>query len=168
MKNLSLQPHLESPKWPKTLLKDSNIDLLCLAIVEYSSFLYGPKLSKNCKNLSLNANLVLVDNAYNQHLNTVFLQKEKTTNVLAFPLYTFDSTDTLHIGDIYIAYETVEKEAKEQNKTLLNHLIHLIIHGTLHLLGYDHQNETEAFLMESSEISILNSRNIPNPYIYEV
>lgn len=92
-------------------------------------------------------------------LNKSFRQQDKATNVLSFP-----SDEKTEFGDIILAYETVLKEAQELGISTLHHTLHLIIHGFLHLLGYDHEAEHEAEEMESLEIKILQTLNIQNPY----
>ncbi|MDK3160096.1 rRNA maturation RNase YbeY [Kamptonema cortianum] len=92
-------------------------------------------------------------------LNKTFRHQDKATNVLSFP-----SDEKPELGDIILAYETVLKEAKELGISTLHHTLHLIIHGFLHLLGYDHEADHEAEEMESLEIQILKTLNIQNPY----
>ena len=92
-------------------------------------------------------------------LNKTFRHQDKVTNVLSFP-----SDEKAELGDIILAYETVLKEAQELGISTLHHTLHLIIHGFLHLLGYDHEKENEAQQMESMEIQILEGLNIANPY----
>jgi len=162
MKSLFLDTHIESKKWTCVLLKNLNIASICNAILKHAAFLSPPDSYK--ASLSLRANIIFVDDTYNKNLNLTFREKNKPTNVLSFPLHTMESPTVLNIGDIYIAYEIVLKEAKEQNKTVINHLIHLIIHGILHLLGYDHEKESDACQMESLEILILEKLNVQNPY----
>jgi probable rRNA maturation factor len=70
----------------------------------------------------------------------------------------------LLLGDIVLAYETVSREAEEQHKPLADHLRHLVVHGVLHLLGYDHTNPADAAAMEDREIAILAELGVPNPY----
>lgn len=88
--------------------------------------------------------------------------------MLSFPQIDFYEgvpvEDTLVIGDIILAHETITREATEQNKSFKDHLTHLIVHGTLHLLGYDHENTADAEEMEALEITILKQMNIKNPY----
>lgn len=105
--------------------------------------------------------IVLTDDAALRHLNGQFRGKDKPTNVLSFP----DSAEPL--GGIAVAYETVFREAAEQNKKFVNHAKHMILHGFLHLLGYDHVVKREARLMEGIEIAILTGLGIPNPYVIE-
>lgn len=162
MKNIFLHLHLESKKWSRSIQDVINFDRISACILKQASFLSPPDFYK--KNNSLCANVILVDDAYNKQLNTDFRKKEKTTNVLSFPVYTLEEENFLNIGDIYLAYETIAREAEEQKKKFANHVVHLSIHGVLHLLGYDHQKEVDAFQMESLEKSILKNLNISNPY----
>ncbi|MGH7024260.1 MAG: rRNA maturation RNase YbeY [Caulobacteraceae bacterium] len=92
-------------------------------------------------------------------LNGRFLGKDKPTNVLAFPA---DQLDRL--GDIALAFGVCRAEAAEQGKPLANHLRHLIVHGVLHLMGYDHTGEADAARMEALEHDLLADMNIPDPY----
>lgn len=109
-----------------------------------------------------------------QELNHNFRGKNKPTNVLSFPAFEITNQNwksalkaetNPYLGDIAIAYETLEQEATEQNKTFKDHYSHLLIHSILHLLGYDHENEKDAEVMEALEIEILDKFGIKNPYI---
>jgi len=75
------------------------------------------------------------------------------------------NSNFLALGDILFAYQTIDKEAKQQNKSFQNHLTHLLVHGILHLLGCDHETAEMAKIMEEQEIAILNKFKIPNPYL---
>jgi probable rRNA maturation factor len=118
--------------------------------------------------------LVLADDALVQTLNRDYRDKDKPTNVLSFALLdgSDDSDDALAreegmpilIGDVILAFETVRREAREQGKSIENHLTHLVIHGVLHLLGYDHQSDPDADRMERLETSILARMGIADPY----
>jgi probable rRNA maturation factor len=101
-----------------------------------------------------------------QILNRDFRKIDKPTNVLSFPasLMPVVPGEMAHLGDIVIAFETVEREAREQQKSLSHHVTHLIVHATLHLLGHDHENEDEAEIMEGKECQILARLNIADPY----
>lgn len=105
-----------------------------------------------------------VDNEESARLNKQFRRKIGPTNVLSFPFETTDNIPIPLIGDIVICAPTVEKEAKEQNKLASNHWAHMVIHGTLHLLGYDHIESHQATVMEGLEISIMASLGLENPY----
>lgn len=104
--------------------------------------------------------IVLTDDATIAPLNKSYRGKAKPTNVLSFP-----AEEEGMLGDVLLAYETIAREAEEQNKTLRAHAMHLIVHGVLHLLGYDHEHERDAERMESQEIAILNRLGIENPYL---
>ena len=92
-------------------------------------------------------------------MNRNFRHKDKPTNVLSFP----DEEEGV-LGDIILSLDTLEREAKEQKKPLHNHVVHMLTHGTLHLLGHDHEEDDEAAIMEACEISFLKTLNISNPY----
>lgn len=103
--------------------------------------------------------IVLATDAFVRKLNRDFRGKDKPTNVLSFP----GVGD--YLGDIILARQTIEREAKTQGKTPRDHTIHLIIHGLLHLLGYDHERPKQAQNMEALEIKILKKLGINNPYL---
>lgn len=109
-------------------------------------------------------NLRILDDNKMKKLNHQFRNKNNTTNVLSFPSDDISIRHTKNIGDIAISLEYVEREAKEEGKTFEDHMIHMLAHGVYHILGYDHQNEETALIMENKEINILNKININNPY----
>jgi probable rRNA maturation factor len=92
-------------------------------------------------------------------LNARFLGKDAPTNVLAFPDASAD-----RIGDVALAFGVCEREAAEQAKPLGDHLRHLVVHGVLHLLGYDHASDDDAARMETRERQLLATMNVPDPY----
>jgi len=98
------------------------------------------------------------------HLNQRFRHKTGPTNVLSFPA---SANPENHLGDVALAYGACAREADEQGKSLEQHLIHLVAHGVLHLLGYDHETDGEAEAMEALERSILESLGVPDPYAAE-
>ena len=107
--------------------------------------------------------VLLCDDAEIRRLNAQWRDKDTATNVLSFPAAAHNAT-CLHLGDIAIARETVEREATEEGKSLVDHLTHLTVHGYLHLLGFDHETDDDAEEMESLEREILASLGIADPY----
>ena len=111
-----------------------------------------------------NINLSLISSKEMQSLNKQDRGLDKDTNVLSFENQDISREHTKNIGDIAICYPYVVDEAKKENKELDNHITHMFIHGSLHILGYDHENESEANNMELKEIELLSKFNIINPY----
>ena len=101
----------------------------------------------------------LVDEPEGRELNHTWRQKDYATNVLSFP----DEAPGA-LGDVALAYETCATEARAQGKTLGAHLAHLVVHGTLHLLGWDHETVPEALAMEARERRVLRRLRIADPY----
>ena len=108
--------------------------------------------------------LVLTDDAEQRILNRDWRGIDKSTNVLSFPqIEPFAPVSGL-LGDIILARETLSREAEEQGVTFDDHFTHLVVHGFLHLLGYDHMDDDEALAMESLETQILASLGVADPY----
>ena len=105
-----------------------------------------------------------VGQAESKKLNANYRNKDYATNILTFPYELQNGIDHLS-ADLVICLPVLEKEAKQQKKTFEQHLIHLIVHGTLHAQGFDHEDEVEAEAMEQLEISILKKLKQANPYI---
>ena len=105
--------------------------------------------------------VLLTDDASIRQLNADFRGKDAATNVLSFP-----ATESArpHLGDIALAYGVCAREAEAQGKPLAHHLMHLTVHGVLHLLGYDHQTDAEAEAMEGIERAVLSKLGVPDPY----
>jgi probable rRNA maturation factor len=108
--------------------------------------------------------LRIVTAAESQQLNRDYRGVDKPTNVLSFPADLPPEVELPLLGDLVICREVVEREAAEQDKPLSAHWAHLVIHGTLHLLGYDHIEERDAEVMEMLEISLLAALGYTNPY----
>lgn len=109
--------------------------------------------------------IALSSDAHIQTLNASFRGKDTPTNVLSFPAPESPVPQAVEpLGDIIIARQTLESEAAEKGIPLADHLRHLTIHGLLHLLGYDHEDETDAVEMENLETEILSRMGIPDPY----
>ncbi|WP_199609344.1 rRNA maturation RNase YbeY [Flocculibacter collagenilyticus] len=99
-----------------------------------------------------------------QQLNSEYRGKDKPTNVLSFPFQAPPGIQINLLGDLIVCADVVEHEAKQQNKPLNAHWAHMIIHGCLHLQGYDHINDEDAEEMEALEVKILADLGIDNPY----
>lgn len=110
-------------------------------------------------------NLKITDTDEITNLNNTYRAKNKSTNVLSFVNDDVSKDITNNLGDIAICYEYVDKEAKDEGKNLDDHLIHMLVHGLYHILGYDHENNDSASLMEAKEINKLKELNIKNPYL---
>jgi len=112
--------------------------------------------------------ITLADDAMQRGLNHAWRGKDAPTNVLAFPTadlaVPLPDGAPLLLGDVVLAFETVRREAAEQQKPLADHMRHLVVHGVLHLLGYTHDDAADAAAMEASEIAILAELGVPNPY----
>jgi len=110
--------------------------------------------------------LLFTDDASIRVLNAQWRGFDKPTNVLSFPAVATVELPRLPplLGDIVLAAETVRREAQVENKPFDHHLLHLMVHGLLHLMGYDHEEEAEAERMEATEIRILARLSVPDPY----
>ncbi|MEC7166778.1 MAG: rRNA maturation RNase YbeY [Pseudomonadota bacterium] len=97
-------------------------------------------------------------------LNYKFRKKDSETNVLSFPAESSIGIQSACCGEVIICYEVLNNEAKESSKNITNHFKHLLIHSLLHLLGYEHDKENDAILMESEEIKFLSKIGISDPY----
>ncbi|MEC7805112.1 MAG: rRNA maturation RNase YbeY [Pseudomonadota bacterium] len=97
-------------------------------------------------------------------LNYKFRKKDSETNVLSFPAESSIGIQSACCGEVIICYEVLNNEAKESSKNITNHFKHLLIHSLLHLLGYEHDKENDAILMESEEIKFLSKIGITDPY----
>jgi probable rRNA maturation factor len=106
----------------------------------------------------------IVDIAESQSLNKQYRNKDKPTNVLSFPFEVPNCIELNLLGDLVICADIVSKEAKTQHKTIQAHWAHMLVHGCLHLLGYDHINNDDAEHMETLEIDILEKLGFNNPY----
>ena len=109
----------------------------------------------------------IVDEAESQELNLRYRHKDKPTNVLSFPADIPAELDIPLLGDLVVCAPVVEREAGEQQKSLDAHWAHMLVHGTLHLLGYDHIEDAEAEEMEALETRIITGMGFPAPYADE-
>lgn len=154
--HLSLALQVPFDPWQDVL---PEVEDLCeKALTSVSSQMEDTKSAEVC--------VVFASDAEVQTLNRTFRGKDKPTNVLSFPA---DEDEAIpgeepSLGDIVLALETVSREAQDQAKTMDDHVSHLVVHGILHLLGYDHENERDAGQMEDLERKILGQMGISDPY----
>ncbi len=161
-KPLEIEIDLEDPcpQWRKAL---PGIDKLCQNAALAALAVCGKAVAGAKAELSL----VLADNAALRDLNREFRGQDKPTNVLSFPAAekVKPGAPMVLLGDVVLAYETVAREAQAQGKSLAEHTAHMVVHGVLHLLGFDHERGgSEAERMEALETQILAKLGIPNPY----
>ncbi|MCA6940615.1 rRNA maturation RNase YbeY [Pectobacterium polaris] len=109
----------------------------------------------------------IVDEAESRDLNNTYRGKDKPTNVLSFPFEAPPEVELPLLGDLIICRQVVEREAAEQEKTVEEHWAHMVVHGSLHLLGYDHIEDSEAEEMEALETEIMQSMGYADPYLAE-
>ena len=123
------------------------------------------KITKIKLHKAAEISVLLVDDSRIASLNAQWRKISKATNVLSFPASAPEmlASNPL-LGDIVLAFETVRREALDEGKSLANHFSHLVVHGFLHLIGYDHVNEADAEVMEALEIKILAGLKIADPY----
>ncbi|QBL08631.1 rRNA maturation RNase YbeY [Rheinheimera sp. D18] len=109
----------------------------------------------------------IVDNNESQQLNLAYRGKDKPTNVLSFPFQCPPGIELSLLGDLVICAPVVVTEAKEQSKRITAHWAHMVVHGSLHLLGFDHINDDDAEQMETEEVTILQQLGFTNPYLLD-
>ena len=109
----------------------------------------------------------IVDNAESQQLNLQYRSKDKPTNVLSFPFQAPPGIELPLLGDLVICAPVVQAEALVQHKTATDHWAHMVVHGCLHLLGFDHINDDDAEQMEAEEVTILQQLGFTNPYLLD-
>ncbi|MBL0942213.1 MAG: rRNA maturation RNase YbeY [Alphaproteobacteria bacterium] len=151
---------VQSKFWPQNL---RNYKALVHKVINTSLYFIDPTMSL------VEVSVVLADNDFIHQLNRKYRFQDKPTNVLSFPAsrpgpIPHNPEQPYLLGDIILAFETILEEAVQQQKTLRDHTAHLIVHGILHLLGYDHETTEEAEEMESREVAILAQFDISNPY----
>ena len=150
--------------------KVSNAETICRTCAIASWHAAEAQISQNIAGRAAEASVILTDDKEMARLNEEFRTLHGPTNVLAFPgleghnLNNLPKDAPVLLGDVVIALGVAEREAREQHKSLANHLSHLVVHGTLHLLGYDHNTKYALELMETLEIKVLAGLAIPDPY----
>lgn len=151
---------IEAGDWPALEILEAIVDVTFAAIIYNQSFSDVLKVMDNSE-----VSLLFTDDSHMSVINSKFRGQEKPTNVLSFPQQKADC-DVFgpYLGDIVLAFETVFREAAYEEKDFKHHVQHLLVHGFLHLVGYDHETDDEAVAMESLEIDILRDLEIDDPY----
>lgn len=157
---LTVDVTIEAPEWT-SMLPDAEAtarEAAELAWSEVSGGAAGPA----------EISILLADDAAVRALNGRHRGQDKPTNVLSFPIGDADGGAAMPVmlGDVVLASGVVAREASVQGKPVDAHLRHLVVHGVLHLLGYDHETDPDAKSMESLEVQILEKLAVPNPYRY--
>ena len=131
-----------------------------------NKFTQAFKLISKEEDLDDNAsiNIKIIKDKEMLNLNNHFRNKETSTNVLSFTNEDISKSITGNLGDIAINYDYILEESNKQNKTFDDHMIHMLIHGIYHILGFDHDNDKVANVMEKKEATLLKKLNISNPY----
>ena len=159
---LDIQISVEEGGWPSEDELQPLAERVLVAAAGHLKTHAKQKFPKMATELSL----VFTDDESIRAINAEWRQKDKATNVLSFPAFpiTPGKMPGPMLGDIIIARETVEREAAELEKPFDDHLTHLMVHGFLHLFGYDHMNNAEAEIMEGLETRILADLGLSDPY----
>ena len=153
-----VENNIADARW-KVLLQSGQP--LCIALLD--------KFAKMTKISNCTISVLWTDDSEMAGINNQFRQQDKPTNILSFPAHdNFPDTlpeEPIFLGDMALGFETLTNEAADNGQLVEHHLAHLFLHGLLHLVGYDHQDEAEAEEMEALEIQLLAEMNIPNPYL---
>lgn len=159
-----------SPKWKRAFYAmNSRIERAAAAAFD------GAKKPAAFARRRFEISITLTDDAHVKMLNRDFRGIDKPTNVLSFPQIDLESFKKssldvypknmfIPLGDVVLGFQTIVRETREQKKTMENHTVHLIVHGVLHLLGYDHMRPKDAKIMEKLECDILRAMGYPDPY----
>lgn len=152
--SLAIEIAVECDEWGRRDLLDALVAESLQAVLDET----GERLREGAE-----VSFLFGDDARIRDLNRQFRGKDQPTNVLSFP-GPEPLESALFLGDIALAFETIGCEAREQGKSLQDHSRHMIVHGFLHLLGYDHEDDAEADEMEAVEIRVLRALGVENPY----
>ncbi|MEX6508853.1 rRNA maturation RNase YbeY [Jiella sp. M17.18] len=157
---LTLALAIETPAWEAAGLGD--IEAFAKATFDAAAARLALPVS-----LTSEISVTLADDATVRGVNAEWREKDKPTNILSFPMADLGPGDLPGplMGDLILAYETVAREAAEEGKAFSDHLRHLLVHGFLHLMGFDHVDEDEAAAMEAEEVAILSGFGIADPYL---
>ena len=159
--------YVASSKRTKAMTVNVNVQIACATSTVPTEQQIVDWIERSLGQASGDISLRVVDREEIQSLNREFRGQDKPTNVLSFPAGTVEGLPAgspKPLGDIVICAPLVESEASEQHKEPADHWAHLLVHGTLHLLGFDHETDDDAAIMEGREVEILAAHGIGNPY----
>ncbi len=159
---LDIQISIESDGWPG----EDVLEAQCGAVLRAAADFLEKYENQPFPEADIEVSLLFTDDETIQAINSEWRDMDKPTNVLSFPAFPIVPGDTPGpmLGDIICAYETIEREAAELEKPFDAHLSHLLVHGFLHLFGYDHIEEDDAVTMEGLETRILATLGLSDPY----
>jgi probable rRNA maturation factor len=162
MTRLDIQISVEEGDWPS----EDVLQALAERVLGKAADFLQKEVAQPFPPTEPEVSLVFTDDASIREINSEWRSQDKPTNVLSFPAFPLQpgGKPGPMLGDIIIARETVEREAVELEKTFDEHLTHLMVHGFLHLFGYDHNNDAEAEVMEGLETRILAALGLSDPY----
>ena len=162
MTSLDIQISVEEGEWPS----EDALQSFCEGVLEKAAVFIAREESQPFPKIPTEVSLVFTDDASIREINEEWRSIDKPTNVLSFPAYPIEpgKMPGPMLGDIILARETIERESADLGKPFDEHLTHLLVHGFLHLFGYDHIDEGDAERMEGLETRILAHLGLSDPY----
>jgi probable rRNA maturation factor len=159
---LDIQLSIEAGNWPA----EGELEALSIRVLERAAALLADEAKQPFPETPVEISLVFTNDGYIKGINAEWRGQDKPTNVLSFPAFPLSpgGKPGPMLGDIILAEETLRREALDLGKPFEDHLIHLLVHGFLHLFGYDHMTDKEAAVMEGLEIRILAVLGLDDPY----
>lgn len=159
---LDIQASVEEGNWPD----EASLEAMATGVLERAALYLAEREKQPFGRTPLEVSLVFTDDAAIREINREWRAQDKPTNVLSFPAFPLEpgGKPGPMLGDIVLARETIEREAADLGKPVDEHLTHLLVHGFLHLFGYDHMDAEEAEEMEGLETRILSELGISDPY----
>ena len=158
----------EQSDWEKGAWDGVQADIRHAAIAAFHTGI-GARNDMSAPEADIEISIRLTDDKEMRNLNAQWRSIDRPTNVLSFPNWDavsepFNGEVVILLGDVVLARQTIEAEADEANLSPVNHVKHLVVHGVLHLLGFDHETEEEADIMESLEVKVLSNIGVASPY----
>ncbi len=155
--NVACDVIVDEPRWSQKFEPEALVGVLVRKVIETVK----PSLHPEAE-----ASFSFSNDERVRELNAQWRSKDMPTNVLSFPAsHGDDLRGSPLLGDVIMAYETIDREAVEEDKSFVNHTAHMVVHGMLHLIGYDHESDKEAEVMENLESRILTDLGYPDPWL---